>query len=207
MQNNEANPGRPAGDGGREMLERMNGGAHEALATWGLQYLEVEKDSNVLDIGCGGGANIARLLKMCPDGHVTGVDYSEVSVEVSSKTNEDAIRVGRASVCQGNVLALPFEDERFDAVTAFETIYFWPEIENSFKQVHRVLKSGGQFFICNETDGNDPEGYEWEKNIDNLKIYKTQEIVDLLNKAGFGKVDVKPCEGDNAWVCFIAKKN
>jgi ubiquinone/menaquinone biosynthesis C-methylase UbiE len=40
--------------------------------------------------------------------------------------------------------SLPFKDEKFDLATAFETIYFWPDLVNDFKEVNRVLKSGGK---------------------------------------------------------------
>ena len=47
----------------------MNVG-HSAVARWGLQFLELAPDAKVLDCGCGGGANIKRLLKKCPRGVV-----------------------------------------------------------------------------------------------------------------------------------------
>ena len=37
--------------------------------------------------------------------------------------------------------------------TAFETVYFWPEIEKSFAEVRRILSPGGIFLIVNEDDG------------------------------------------------------
>ena len=42
-----------------------------------------EAGCKVVDIGCGGGANIAKWLDKCVNGHVTGLDYSEVSVAES----------------------------------------------------------------------------------------------------------------------------
>lgn len=204
--NPTANPGLPEGDSGREMLEKMNSGRHAELSEWGLKFLKADNSSDVLEIGCGGGANIARLINLCPDGSVTGVDYADVSVEVSKKTNAKEIKEGRVSVKKENVLSLSFEDESFDTATAFETIYFWPDIKKAFSQVNRVLKKGGTFFICNETDGEAPEGYEWEKENDNLKIYKIDEITDLLKETGFSNISVKR-QLENGWVCFLADKN
>ena len=62
------------------MHSMMNVG-HRALADWGLRFAEIAEDASVLDCGCGGGANIRKLLKKCPLGVVKGVDYSPVSVE------------------------------------------------------------------------------------------------------------------------------
>ncbi|MCH3908685.1 MAG: class I SAM-dependent methyltransferase [Sphaerochaeta sp.] len=57
----------PQGWRGRLMLGMMNRG-HAPLSRWGLSLLSPDKDAHVLDVGCGGGANIARLLRRCPDG-------------------------------------------------------------------------------------------------------------------------------------------
>ena len=54
----------------------------------------------MLDCGCGGGANIKRLLKKCPEGIVKGIDYSPVSVEKAQEgSTEAAIRGGALRWC------------------------------------------------------------------------------------------------------------
>ena len=100
-----------------------------------------------------GGHHIKKLLQLCPKGKVQGIDYSAVSVEKARKVNASAIAAGRCAVQQASVAELPFEAEQFDVVTAFETIYFWPELAQNFREVYRVLKPGGTFFICNEANG------------------------------------------------------
>ena len=94
------NTRKPVGFGGKIMVAMMNVG-HSAVARWGLQFLELAPDARVLDCGCGGGANMKRLLKKCPQGIVKGIDYSTVSVEKSKKVNEAAIAEGRCTVLQG----------------------------------------------------------------------------------------------------------
>ena len=78
------NTRKPVGLGGKIMVAMMNLG-HSPVARWGLRFLELTPDAKVLDCGCGGGANIKRLLKKCPEGIVKGIDYSPVSVEKSKK--------------------------------------------------------------------------------------------------------------------------
>ena len=63
------NTRKPAGFGGKLMVVMMNLG-HSPVAWWGLRFLELAPDDKVLDCGCGGGANIRRLLKKCPQGIV-----------------------------------------------------------------------------------------------------------------------------------------
>ena len=127
------NTRKPVGFGGKLMVAMMNVG-HSPVARWGLQFLNAAPDAKVLDCGCGGGANIKRLLKECPHGVVKGIDYSPVSVEKSKKVNEAAIAEGRCAVLQGSVADMPFADGGFDAVTAFETVYFWPDLPQCFRE-------------------------------------------------------------------------
>ena len=141
------NTRKPVGLGGKIMVAMMNFG-HSAMAEWGLSFLQPAPDDMVLDCGCGGGANIKTLLKLCPNGKVQGIDYSAVSVEKARKVNARAIAAGRCTVQQASVAELPFEAEQFDAVTAFETVYFWPELAQNFREVYRVLKPGGIFCGC-----------------------------------------------------------
>ena len=101
------NTRKPVGFGGKLMVAMMNVG-HSAVAQWGLQFLNAAPDAKVLDCGCGGGANIKRLLKKCPQGIVKGIDYSPVSVEKSKKVNETAVTKGRCDVLQGSVADVRF---------------------------------------------------------------------------------------------------
>ena len=78
------NTRKPVGLGGKIMVAMMNFG-HSAMAEWGLRFLKPAPDAMVLDCGCGGGANIKTLLKLCPNGKVQGIDYSAVSVEKNAK--------------------------------------------------------------------------------------------------------------------------
>ncbi len=66
------------------MVAMMNFG-HSAMAEWGLHFLQPAPDAMVLDCGCGGGANMKTMLKLCPNGKVQGLDYSAVSVEKARK--------------------------------------------------------------------------------------------------------------------------
>ena len=142
------NTRKPVGLGGKIMVAMMNLG-HSPVAQWGLQFLNVAPDAKVLDCGCGGGANMKRLLKKCPQGIVKGIDYSPVSVEKARSLNRAAIQEGRCVVWQGSVERIIFAKDWFDAVTAFETVYFWPDLPQCFREVYRVLKPGGKLLICN----------------------------------------------------------
>ena len=138
-------------------------------------------------------------------GLVCGMDYSPTCVDIASRKNKAAISQGRASIVEANVSNIPFDDNRFDIVTAFETIYFWNDIVENFKEVLRVLKPEGRFYICNEAcseEGNE----KWVRNID-LRIYSPIEIQRMLEQAGFINVtyDISP-ESQSQRICVQATK-
>ena len=196
------NTRKPVGFSGKIMVAMMNVG-HSAVARWGLQFLELAPDAMVLDCGCGGGANMKRLLKKCPQGIVKGIDYSPVSVEKSKKVNEAAVTKRRCDVLCASVAELPFESEQFDAVTAFETVYFWPDLPQCFREVYRVLKPGGTFLICNESNGDTDRDEKWTEIIGGMTIYKDIELKAYLEQAGFHDVQIHK---KKSWLCVTARK-
>ena len=133
------NAPKPGGLSGRIMLWAMNCG-HASLAKWGRSHVSPEPDARVLDIGCGGGTNLAQFLKLCPQGAVCGIDFSAESVATSLRKNAGAFAAGRCEVRQGDVSRLPYADASFDLVTAFETVYFWPDVSAAFAEVFRTVR-------------------------------------------------------------------
>ncbi len=107
------------------MTKMMNSG-HSRLSQWGFSNISVNPDAEVLDVGCGGGANIAVWLSKCRNGHVTGLGYSEVSVSESRKLNAAAIQQEKCKVIQGDVSDIfRFSQMQNDYISAFETVYFF----------------------------------------------------------------------------------
>ena len=206
------NAGNPKGELGEKLIDNMNRN-HEKLARWGVSHLDIAKDSVILDIGCGGGVNVERFLKLT-ENKVYGIDYSPLSVEKSSKRNQKEIESQRCEIRCESVSQMSFEDSTFDIITAFETVYFWPDIENDFRQVNRILKKDGIFLICNEAlpKENDERQKEF---IELLKcnIYSEKELTDYLKNIGFSKVKTTIKEskdsftGEEAsWICVKAWK-
>lgn len=194
---------KPKGLGGSIMVNMMNIG-HSSMAEWGLTHINIEDNDIVLDIGCGGGANIKKMLEKSTKGKAVGIDYSEVSVRKSIKINKSAIEKKRCEILQGDVQGLPFDNAVFDLATAFETIYFWPDISQSFREVYRVLKEDGAFMICNESNGVNDKDKKWTEIIKGMKIYNSDQIEYSLKKAGF--THVKTDKNDKGWLCMIAQK-
>ena len=188
---------------GKMMVNGMNGASHSALADWGFGFIKKEKAALSLDCGCGGGANVKRLLERSEKAY--GVDYSEVSVQKSRQTNAGAVSGGRCEIIRGDVCSLPFENESFDLVTAFETVYFWQNIGKAFSEIYRVLKNGGVFAITNESTGTDKTSVKFSQIIDGMNLYTGDDLKALLEKAGFTAIEIHS-HPDKPWLNVTAKK-
>ena len=201
------NARKPVGELGHQILDRMNE-SHESMAQWGVSHFEINEDSKILDIGCGGGRNIERFAaQISENGRVVGIDYSEVSVEKSQKLNRQAIEKGNVNVLQASVSDMPFYDETFDIVTGFETIYFWPDFINDLREVNRVLKKDGLVFFCNEAVYREGEMEKYDDLVEllDMKIYSEDVLKESLEKTGFK--DVKAyIDDENDWICVTARK-
>ena len=201
------NARKPEGDLGDQLLERMNN-SHEQMAQWVCSHLTVDKGESVLDIGCGGGVNVERFANMVyPDGEVVGIDYSDVSVEKTEERNKKAIENGIVQVYEASVSEMPFEDNKFDLVTGFETIYFWPDFATDLKEVNRVLKQGGTLCFGNEARYEEGQMDKYDELVDllDMKIYTDEELETALLGAGFKDIEIIKKDDEN-WVCIKASK-
>lgn len=185
------------------ILKFMNGFGHRFLAEWAFEHLEIYDGATILDIGCGGGGNIARLLKRFPNSIVDGMDYSKTSVSLSGKVNSIEITNNRCHIILGSVNKIPLCPATYDVVTAFETIYYWQDIEKSFREVYRILKDYGTFYIVNGADAE--KGNLWDKYIDNMHTYSYKEIENTLNKIGFKEIHIYR-EEKYPFLCISSKK-
>ena len=194
---------KPHGKEGVETIENMNKN-HEPISEFAFEYVDVGKNDMILDIGCGGGVNIEKFLKLTAN-NVDGLDYSDVSVKESIKRNQIAIDDKKCRIIQADVSDMPIDDETYDLVSAFETIYFWPDIANTFREVSRIIKPNGQFMIAQGTDGNHPDDEKWLNSVEGMTVYTASELEKYLLDAGFVSVESYKKENDYILI-VIAKK-
>ncbi len=176
---------RPEGFMGRLMLRMMNFG-HAPLTNWGLSMVSFQDQWTMLDIGCGGGATLKRLLKRSQDSKAYGIDISEESLAKARSVNEKLIDK-RVFLTKGSAEQLPYQDGLFDLVTAVETVYFWPDLQHCFSEVLRVLKPGFKFVIMLEVIDTDSK---WASVVDGMTVYTPEQLKTMLEETGFVSTEV-----------------
>ena len=90
------------------------------------------------------------------------------------------------------------------SVEKAKKVYFWPDLLQSFREIHRVLKPGGMFLICNECGGDNEKDEKWTEKIDGMTIYKDVQLKDMLEQAGFRNIQIQKRE--KGWLCITAQK-
>ena len=194
---------KPHGEEGIQTIKNMNEN-HKEISEFAFQCITLTKNDKILDIGCGGGVNIEKFLKLT-DKNVDGLDYSEISVAESLKRNKSSVEKGRCRIIQADVSDMPIENESYDLVSAFETIYFWPDIGNTFKEVSRIIKTNGQFIIAQGTDGNHPDDEKWLASVEGMSVYTSAQLEKYLLNAGFSSVNSFKKENDYILVVIAQK--
>ena len=191
---------------GRLIALIMNS-SHGDVTAWGLQQVSIAPRSTILDVGCGGGKTVQRLLELAPEGKVYGIDYAGASVAVATKVNEKSIAAGRADVRLGSVSRLPYAANTFDVVTAVETHYYWPDLEADLREVHRVLKPGGRVVIIAESYRGKRFGAPdvLAMSLLRARLLSLDEHRQVLAASGFVEVNVAE-ERAQGWMCAVGTR-
>lgn len=197
------NAGHPKGFWGRWTMDKMNKG-HNELTDWGLSFLPVGGEDKILDIGCGGGRTLQKLAHATAN-TVWGVDVADAAISRSYRLNRKDIQRDHVMICKAGVSELPFADEMFDVVTAVETVYFWPDPAEDFKEVFRVMKPGGKFMILTEDRADGPHPERWAVIVAKIDMNVPTADGLAIDLQGAGFKNVVAYIKDDA-LCVIAEK-
>ncbi|WP_456278540.1 demethylmenaquinone methyltransferase [Bacillus sp. AK128] len=165
---------------------------HVAWRKKTMQLMNVQKGDHALDLCCGTADwTIALANEVGQTGKVYGLDFSKNMLSVGEQKVKE-LKLDQIELIHGNAMELPFPDESFDFVTIGFGLRNVPDYMQVLKEMHRVLKPGGQA-VCLET--SQPE----------LPVFKQvyylyfQYIMPL-----FGKVFAKSFE-EYSWLQESAK--
>ncbi len=199
------NPGNPTGDAGLHMLSRMNE-SHDDVTAFGLSFLDKNENGVYLDIGCGGGNTLKKLLSLTKN-NVYGIDISLTSIKKSMEVNQEEYDKDRLKLFKASVLELPFEENTFDAITTVESFYFWENHTEALRQIKNVLKPGGKFLLIADIYDTGSLDFDTIYNIHKYKLFNPtkEKFEDLFHIVGFNDVKVHLKE-NTTWIVVEGKK-
>lgn len=104
-------------------------------------------DGKILEVPVGTGVLSLPVWKTLPDADITCLDYSEKMME-AAESRAASMGTKNVNFRQGDVGALPYKDETFDAVVSLNGFHAFPDKEAAYRETFRVLKPGGLFTGC-----------------------------------------------------------
>ncbi len=113
---------------------------------WFLDFCKLK--GKCLEIGCGVGFT-SRAFARRFDIELTATDLDPGQI-AEAKKRLAGMDAGRVKVVQADATALPFAEASFDFVVEADSLHHIPNFRKALSEAHRVLKSGGSFFIMDE---------------------------------------------------------
>ncbi len=153
-----------------------------------LAELEKEEFTDLLDCGCGPAPMLTLLHEKYPQKHYTGIDLTPEMIEVAKRKNMQDVQL-----VVGDCEKLPFADAFFDAVICCHSFHHYPNVQDFFDSVFRVLRPGGWLILRDMTMNT--AAVRWFCNhieipLVNLMghgdvhVYGKEEVRQLCDKAG-----------------------
>ncbi|WP_029038313.1 bifunctional demethylmenaquinone methyltransferase/2-methoxy-6-polyprenyl-1,4-benzoquinol methylase UbiE [Salinimicrobium xinjiangense] len=180
-----------------------------------INMVAATNPESVLDIATGTG-DLAISLAKTGAKEIIGLDLSEGMLAVGRKKIAQENLSKKIEMIQGDSESLPFEDDRFDAITVAFGVRNFENLEKGLSEIFRVLKPGGIFVILETsvpTKFPFKQGYHfYSKNLLPLigKLFSKdkvaysylsesaaafpygEELNNILRKSGFIDVRHKP---------------
>ena len=153
-----------------------------------LEELEKEPFTDLLDCGCGPAPMLTLLHEKYPEKHYTGIDLTPEMIEVAKSKNMEGVEL-----IVGDCENLPFDDQSFDAVICCQSFHHYPNVQNFFNSVYRVLRPGGRLILRDMTAKTAPVLWFFnhvELPVVNMTghgdvhVYSVAEVRELCRKAG-----------------------
>jgi demethylmenaquinone methyltransferase/2-methoxy-6-polyprenyl-1,4-benzoquinol methylase len=134
----------------------MTAGLHHRWRQRAGDRAELGPGDSALDVCCGTGDLALELSsRVAPAGHVVGCDFSEPMLDLA---REKAAGNGASGLRfeWADALQLPYDDDRFDAVTVGFGVRNLSDLDAGLREMRRVLRPGGRLVILEITQPTRP---------------------------------------------------
>jgi len=205
------------------MNDVMSGGVHRLWKSAMIDWLAPRPGWRTLDVAGGTGDIAFRILDRANrkgvGTHVSVLDLTEGMLRAGMERAESNALAGQLDWINGDAMALPFEDDSFDAYTIAFGIRNVTRVEDALSEAYRVLKPGGRF-LCLEFSqvtvagmdraydaysfaviprmgqmiANDRASYQYL--VESIRKFPDQErFAGMIRDAGFGQVKYRNMTG------------
>ena len=104
-------------------------------------------NGKLLEVPVGTGVLTMPVYKTLPEAEIHCLDYS-ADMMATAQRRADNVGITNIQFRQGDVGALPYEDNSFDLVLSLNGFHAFPDKDSAYRETFRVLKPGGIFCGC-----------------------------------------------------------
>jgi ubiquinone/menaquinone biosynthesis C-methylase UbiE len=159
---------------------------HWPITRPALEMMQIARDENILDVGCGAGWLSRTLARGVPEGRVVGMDISN---EMIRHARAASAELDNLIFVVGQVQEIPWESNFFTRAISVESAYYWPEPEKGLGEIHRVLHEGGSAWIIINYYRDNPHSHQWGQMLTiPTHLLSAVEWAGTFREAGFTAV-------------------
>ena len=170
-----------------------------------LSGIPEDFEGKLLEVPVGTGVLTMPVYRTLPGADITCLDYSADMMDAARRRAE-SLQLWNVRFRQGDVGALPFDDESFDIVLSLNGFHAFPDKEAAYRETFRVLKAGGTFCGCFYVKGGCARTDRFIRRLYQPRgfftpPYETEESLRARLKKLYAKAEVSRVEGIAAFRC------
>ena len=162
-----------------------------------LRSIKFEKPFVFLDVGCGNGWTVRKIVEEKNCKKAVGIDKSEKMVEQANKNKISS---------KEKFIATDIESmnsrTKFDFIFSMESLYYSDSIENALAKIYKILKPGGQFFCGTDFYAENKATRRWAEIMKiQMHLHSKTEWKKMFKDAGFSvkTKQIKDLQNKKKW--------
>ncbi|WP_251425352.1 ubiquinone/menaquinone biosynthesis methyltransferase [Veillonella agrestimuris] len=112
-----------------------------------VEQMNIGKNQHIIDVACGTCVFTKEALRQEPTLMVEALDFNREMLNQGRLRIDKAGLLDQVNLVQGDAMALPYEDNSFDAAMSGFAMRNVPDIKQVLKEMQRVVKPGGKVVV------------------------------------------------------------